>query len=138
MRELEPPKVLVSIDPGVTTGIARFENGELEFTVASRHPHEDLREQLLDMDPDYIVVERGPTQRRQPEACVLVEQLVIELYGKSINWIRPSEWKGHPKSRLSDRERHKTGTIHEHDAASMGKRSFALDLKPAELEEEWA
>lgn len=119
-------QTVVAVDPGVTTGVAvlRSFKGQtrVERTFVSRYPHEGLGEQLLNVNADYIVAERGPSRRRQPEACLIVEQILYELFPDRVEWVRPAEWKGHPRSALPPGVYPRT--LHERDACGMGL--FAL------------
>jgi hypothetical protein len=108
------PHITVALDPGSTTGVAVFSDGGLVDTFSTVAPHEGLRERLDRLDPDDVVCERGPSLRRQPEACAPVERLVIELFGEIVQWVQPSSWKNHPDARLMESQ-------HERDAARMGR-----------------
>lgn len=69
---------------------------------------------------DEVVCEQGPVNRLQAATCSEVEEIVRREEQQTF-WVKPSDWKGHPASRLTDNERAATRTRHERDAGSLGR-----------------
>lgn len=116
--------LLVSIDPGLSTGVALFQNGQYLRSFTSYPPHDQLASLLgcLRKD-DEVVAEKGPTNhRRQAAACEPVERLVHEVV-VPVSWVRPTQWKGTPSACL--RTSDKPGTKHEKDAIRIGRWHLA-------------
>lgn len=117
---------LISIDPGVSTGVAVFKHTKLLETWTFEAPYDELRALLRRSlrehgEALHVVVEKGPEMRRHLNREVqLLEQLVREEVLK-LYWVRPSRWKPHPASRLPAEDVALIGTVHTRDAARMGR-----------------
>ena len=111
--------VLVSIDPGLSTGVAVFVNGTFAYSFTSQPPHDDLRRTLVGLrSNDDVVCEKGPSIRRQAETCAPVEALVTELVD-NVQWVRPTAWKPDPKAEVQPGD--SPGNKHERDAIRLGR-----------------
>lgn len=111
--------VLVSIDPGLSTGVAVFVDGRLNHSFTSAPPHDRLRRTLSALrSEDEVVCEKGPAIRRQAATCEPVEALVTEL-APALAWVRPTSWKPNPDAVVWPTDR--PGTRHESDAIKLGR-----------------
>lgn len=116
--------VLISIDPGLSTGVAVFRDGEFVRSYTSEAPHTTLRMEVGSLVwPDEVVCEKGPTNhRRQAAACEPVEA-IVDRSPVHVSWIRPSSWKRTPDAVLLDTDTPRN--IHERDAIRMGRWRLA-------------
>lgn len=120
IRGLEGMPLLVSVDPGQSTGVAIFSNGHLVRSFTSVAPHTTLRRELHALaDHDEVVCEKGPALRRQAATCEPVEAIIREHALSRTSWVRPTEWKPNPEAVLLDSDT--PGTKHERDAIRMGR-----------------
>lgn len=107
-------RIIISIDPGHTTGVARFMDGELVDAFTTTSPHIGLVEYLRGR---HVVAERGPVNRNHNEqACTEVEEIIKRATGH-VTWVAPSEYKPHPASHTRPNE----GNRHERDAIGLGR-----------------
>lgn len=128
----------LSIDPGLTTGLAIFDRSD--NLVGSRSvPYADLeglRPWLTHIGPEFVVIERLPL-RLQPNLARVVA-FFDSLYPDAAK-IGPGEWKplARTKHMKYPYERFPNATIHERDAFQMGmfyirfrKEQNAVTAKP--------
>lgn len=116
--------MILSVDPGVSTGVALLmDDGSIDTTfVASsveqlrgfidgtfeKSPAEDL----------FVVVEEGPKLSGNYRSHIQEIEEVIKIYFPLITWVPPSQWKNHPGSFS---EGLKGLTQHEKDAVGLGR-----------------
>lgn len=117
-RSTENP--LLVFDPGATTGFAALSgDGRVLFTVAlildEIEPFIELLDCILRPGLD-VVIEKGPTRSNSP-VTRRVEGKLLEAFPNA-HLVQPSQWKGHPASRLSHI---RFSTRHEQDAAGLGR-----------------
>lgn len=107
------------IDPGHTTGIAIFKDGQLKHVLSSESPHEALADIVRGQE---VVCERGPVNRdHNAETCVEVET-IVKREADDVHWVQPSEFKCHPAFRTQPSE----GNRHERDAIGLGRWFLAV------------
>lgn len=125
MRAEGKVALLVSIDPGLSTGVAIFDNGKFVRSYTTHAPHDRLRLELQSLErPDEVACERGPSNhRRQAQACEPVEAIVAESCSVDVVWIRPTEWKGTPDAILAPSD--SPSNKHERDATRMARWKLA-------------
>lgn len=113
---------LLSIDPGVQTGVALLTGeGGIVWTVTAEGPDYPELKSALSQYPDAeVVMEDAPDTRhyQEPFRKVLV---IVEEAGRKPVLIRPSQWKNHPASRVSDQESSGFETKHEGEAVGIGR-----------------
>jgi hypothetical protein len=115
--------VILSIDPGVTTGIAILhEDGEVfeTTTVATR---EEISNYLYlitqKSDEDFgVVVEEGPQQSSNYRSHIQGIEEEIKRFFSEITWVQPAQWKNHPAAVISGLGKR---TQHEKDAVGLGR-----------------
>lgn len=114
--------MVVSIDPGVTTGIAVIgDDGSVVDTWSLSDP-EDVSDQLrvlASMYPDADSVGEQPPLwggHHRPHTQVIEEK--VKHFFPDVDWVNPGQWKGHPASKTSDL---RGKTQHEKDAAGLGR-----------------
>jgi len=115
---------LIAVDPGQSTGIAEYEDARLIRTWTLTDPSDVracLRRAARAHSAYDVVCERGPSDHRHQEAVCAEIEAIVRQEAQRIYWVLPSQWKGHPTTRLDNEELRLVGTRHERDAVSMGK-----------------
>lgn len=118
---------VIAIDPGVNTGVVLLEDEymmgqpmiSVVLSVTDDAPYDFLKALLIDMLNVDVVCEESPKRGHQVEATQRVEELVRQ-HARRLTWIRPSQWKGHPKASIEELDSDRLTTKHEQDAASLG------------------
>lgn len=113
----------IAIDPGVTTGVAVFDDDDLLVrTFACRDPYLELVQELTARHDATVILERPPTgKKHQPEATDRVIGLVTRYAPSSPTLIAPAAWKSHPAGfRGRKRSEASQRTVHELDACGIG------------------
>jgi hypothetical protein len=90
--------VVVTIDPGTTTGVARVKSsGHVVETFVDRYPFDTLRNYLRrDLCGAKVVCESGPGfGRHNTFHLESVEQIVRDEVDE-VTWVSPGQWKGTP------------------------------------------
>ena len=108
--------ILLAIDPGITTGVALFDDESvIETYETSGEPYEVVA--LIAQEPAHeVVIERGPASRSN--------EYMDELDGwlRSVfpdaSWMYPGEWKGTPRAQ---QEVVGVPSHHARDAVRMGR-----------------
>lgn len=121
----DPPQgmLIISFDPGVSTGIAVIsESDDPPFTAVFSGLPGALLETITDLQgkyPDAKVVAEQPPQHtgNYRQHTQQVEELIRRAFPQ-VEWIQPSQWKGHPASITSDL---RGKTQHEKDAVGLGR-----------------
>lgn len=121
-RELLQVYVL-AIDPGVSTGIVLLSAHSVAWAVTCQAPYAELRGALRGYPDAPRVCEKAPTVHRH-EAETYDE--VTSLLDGDVTYLTPSQWKGHPSSRLSADDLEELQTKHEKEAAGLGRRFLAM------------
>lgn len=111
--------MLLSIDPGLTTGVAvlnyrgevilateLFGDPALIARTCAGIPHQDE------------VIEQGPTNRNNPYLDNLDGRLREEF--PEATWMRPADWKPTPRA-FTPIPRRTVNSVHVHDAIRMGR-----------------
>lgn len=113
-------QLLLAVDPGQTSGIAFFRDGVLLTAMSVTEDADGLERflELLRIEWNTAVVESKPPTRHNQEAGAEVVKLV-EDFCTDIHFVRPTQWKGHPASKLSPGD--STNNTHESDAVRMGR-----------------
>ena len=118
------PRITLAIDPGVSTGIVLFEGADLVLALTDVDPYPmttklcDIYGDTFDRQRVGVVCELGPERGHQPEATKAVERLVTD-HAPNAQWVRPSQWKGHPSNVGVHDHIMRLNTKHERDAAMI-------------------
>ena len=109
---------MLAIDPGMTTGVAVLNSsGEVILGTEMRGDPHLIVATLKEIQHEDVVVEEGLPTRDNAYLDDLDAQL-RETFPDA-TWVRPSEWKGTPRSHLALPRRIKSP--HVKDAARMGR-----------------
>lgn len=117
--------IVLSIDPGITTGIAVIETGgKVLFSswIQGVEPgKDDFHLHLAKIDTDFrctdVVIERGPDLERNASDFLNRQDAVLRQLFPSATWWTPNEWKPTPRGKAMLPH---GITIHERDAIRMG------------------
>lgn len=117
------PVRLLCIDPGATVGVAILDR---EGRVLEAYTIEDtvagVAEQLLRVEADEVVIEKGPHFSNSPYTQNLQTMLGIAFKDHSLTWMLPAEWKDHPEGKKVYGDDHQViPNVHCRDAAGMGR-----------------
>lgn len=110
--------MLLSIDPGLTTGVAVL-NHQGEVILAnelSGDPHLIVAT-LAEIPHEDEVIEEGPPNRNNPFLDDLDGRLRTQF--PDATWMRPTEWKSTPRARSPIPR--KVSSVHVKDAIRMGR-----------------
>lgn len=112
--------VTIIVDPGVQTGVAVFRRKVLVTSFTCDPPFSELWRTISRFAKQpgtdvTLVVEEPPGGGHQPETTDLYKQLELA----DCFTVRPTEWKGHPASRLLQGDH--AATKHERDAIGLGR-----------------
>lgn len=113
--------MLIVVDPGVSTGVAMFDDHGRAKSFTTRAPFDELRNLIQAHADANVVAEDAPETHRhhsQPHATVAG---ILTSEGRGVFWIRPTSWKRHPQARLSGRDFDEAATEHERDAIRLGR-----------------
>lgn len=127
---------LISLDPGITTGVALFKYQDLQEVWTFKPPYDALRALLRRSVRAHgerlqVLVERGPTASRHNVREVAQVEQVIREETLKLYWVFPSTWKPHPAAKLRDDdaalvlESRLADSIHAKDAVRMGRYFLA-------------
>lgn len=111
---------ILSIDPGITTGIAISSDTYLEISMTVRHEKvlsNGFLNKLVSMaKPDVVLIEDIPAFMPHPDMVKLKTELVrwFRVAGFDVREIKPSQWK-----KLTTRV--EIPGVHARDAATMSK-----------------
>lgn len=114
--------ILLSIDPGGTTGVAIFDDRGLVHTKAFKGP--EMFDFLEMLEPTHVVIEKPPENSYSSYQTLLqfICGRLKDMYPEA-RWIQPGVWKGCKATRLP---RQDFKTTHEWDAACLGRYAIAF------------
>lgn len=123
MMDIE--EVILSLDPGITTGGAVFDlDGDLlyTFTLSAERILEDSALNLTPKVAEAVIEETPvPTQSKMNKLLGQVLQKIDETFPEAVK-ITPGEWK---TSRFGKEKRETESSVHEQDAVRLGKYYIA-------------
>lgn len=114
---------VISFDPGVTTGIAVIgDEGAVLHTIACSGDPLVVENEIIVLKQKFpgsrAVAEKPPSlSGNYRQHTQQIEERIRDAF-PSVEWVQPSEWKGHPASKVSDL---RGKTQHEKDAAGLGR-----------------
>lgn len=91
--------IIIALDPGVTTGVCVYANGNITKAFTIQADHEALYEFLFSYQPDTVVYERFDYRPHQPVADLYPVELIgiIKLYCQrnGVDSVPQKQLKGH-------------------------------------------
>lgn len=116
---------VLAVDPGVNTGVVLLSTSAVAWAITCQAPFEELQSALRTYVDIPVVCERAPSVHRH-EADTYDRVTTLVDTHPDVTYLTPSQWKGHPSSRLTSKDRQKLTTKHEKEAASLGRRFLAI------------
>lgn len=114
---------VLAIDPGVSTGVVLLSTCRVAWAITSDGQYEALRGALRTYPGVPRVCEAAPSVHRHEAETY---DHVVSLIDGDVTFLTPSQWKGHPSSRLSAVDLKKLKTKHEKEAAGLGRRFLSM------------
>jgi hypothetical protein len=114
---------VLAVDPGKHTGVALIGPEGVVWVVTCERPYDALRSALREYGHQASVVyeETPGVHSHRNEDQREIETLILEVcHPDNVFTVRPSEWKKHPKARLSAGDEGICLTKHDKEAASIG------------------
>jgi predicted RNase H-like nuclease (RuvC/YqgF family) len=115
---------VISFDPGVSTGVAVIDllDGSLLYSSVVQGDPERIEEEITHLKDEFphaqVVAEKPPVLAGNYRQHIQQIEERIRASFENVEWVRPSQWKGHPASRVADL----TGkTQHEKDAVALAR-----------------
>lgn len=116
---------VLAVDPGVHTGVALLTADDVVWAETFMAPYEDLGSTLSYYSGTPCVCEEAPTvHKHEADTYDRVTSIVKEH--PDVTFLSPSQWKGHPSTRLSASDKAACRTKHEREAACLGRRFLAM------------
>lgn len=115
-------RLIISFDPGVTTGIAVLdEDGTpLETYAVATNEVEEFAKWAVETYPDAdAIIESPPEWGGNMRPVTQGVEETLKRYFPDAVWAYPGQWKGHPATRPDSSLRGKTQ--HEKDAVGLGR-----------------
>lgn len=116
---------VLAVDPGVSTGVVLLTESSIAWAVTCTSPWDELKSALVTYASIPVVCERAPTVHRH-EADTYDRVTGMVDGHPDVTYLTPSQWKGHPSSRLAAEDLSSLKTKHEKEAASLGRRLLAM------------
>lgn len=118
---------VLAVDPGLNTGVALLTESDIVWAQTLRVPEEcgALIAALRNYADTPCVCEEAPSLHAH-EGHTYKHVLEIVNRHQNVTFLTPSQWKGHPSTRLSKADKETCWTKHEREAAGLGRRFLAM------------
>lgn len=118
---------VLAIDPGNHTGVALVTENDVVWTESFEVPREGhgLLGTIRSYENTPCVCEEAPSLHAH-EAHAYNQVLEIVRRHPDVTYLTPSQWKGHPSSRLSADDKRACRTKHEREAVALARRFLAM------------
>lgn len=118
---------VLAIDPGNLTGVALVTEQDVVWAQTLPIPKHaiDLLSTIKHYYKTPCVCEEAPSLHAH-EQHVYGQVLEIVRGHPNVTFLTPSQWKGHPSTRLSASDKAVCRTKHEREAAGLGRRFLAM------------
>lgn len=130
--------MILSFDPGVTTGVALLKDDGTILDTTTVQSVEEMESYCYAVKNDrkatdplediVCVAEQGPQQSGNYRPHIQEIEEVIKKYFYDVHWVPPGQWKGHPVATSSDVKK----TQHEKDAVGLARwyRKTRMNVTP--------